>query len=70
LYSRGTRRASRGITVEELADNIPVGIAEEVGEHVDVDVDAGGAKVGHDGQDVVGGPACNKCTYGVRILNR
>jgi hypothetical protein len=42
---------------------IPVGIAEEVGEHVDVDVDAGGAEWGHDGQDVVGGPAGHKCTY-------
>ena len=30
-------------------DDIPVGIAEEVGEHVDVDVDAGGAEGGHNG---------------------
>ena len=43
-------------------DDIPVGIAEEVGEHVDVDVDAGGAEGGHNGQDVVGGPTCYKCT--------
>ena len=48
--------------VGEHVDDIPVGIAEEVGEHVDVDVDAGGAEGGHNGQDVVGGPTCYKCT--------
>ena len=35
----------------------PVGIAKEVGEHVDVDVDTSGAEGADDGEDVVGGPA-------------
>jgi hypothetical protein len=43
---------------------VPVGIAEEVGKHIDVDIDASGTKGGDNGQNVVGGPACNKCTYG------
>ena len=38
----------------------PVGIAEEVGEHVDVYVDAGRTEGADDGEDVVGGPACHK----------
>ena len=35
----------------------PVGVADKVGEHVDVHVDALGAEGGHDGDDVVRGPA-------------
>ena len=34
-----------------------VEVAEEVGEHVNVDVDAAGAEAGDDGEDVVGRPA-------------
>ncbi len=34
-----------------------VEVTEEVGEHVEVDVDAAGAEARHDGEHVVGGPA-------------
>ena len=39
-----------------------VEIADKVGEHVDVNVDARGAEAGDDGEDVVGGPAGHERT--------
>ena len=36
---------------------IPVGVAQEVSQHVDVDVDAGWTEGAHDGEDVIRGPA-------------
>ena len=38
-----------------------VGVAEEVGEHVDVNVDAGGTEAGDDGEDVVRRPTSDEC---------
>ena len=41
---------------------LPVGVAEEVGEHVDVNVDAVRAKRGNDRQNVIWSPTRHKCT--------
>ena len=54
-----------GCCVAEWVDRA-VEIAHEVGEHVEVDVDAGGAEAGHDGKDVVGGPASHESTCKIR----
>ena len=50
-----------GGRVAERVDGA-VEIAHEVGEHVDVNVDAGRAEAGDDGEDVVGGPAGHERT--------
>ena len=46
---------------------VPVGIAEEVREHVHVDVDTGGAERRHNCQNVVRSPARHKCSKIIQL---
>ena len=48
-----------------VADGVDgtVGVAEKVGEHVDVAVDAGGAEAGDDGEYVIWRPAGHEGTH-------